>query len=62
MGGTVLLDETAEYATQIGIRGVPTNVFVDETGIVRTVGAVRPTELEQAARELLGEAGAIEPR
>jgi hypothetical protein len=43
--GTVLLDETAAYARRLGIRGVPTNVFVDQRGIVRHVGATTPEEL-----------------
>jgi hypothetical protein len=52
---TVLLDETAEYARMLGIRGVPTNVFVDERGIVRAVGAT-------TSEELLAAAIALEPR
>lgn len=42
---TVLLDETAEYVRSLGIRGVPTNVIVDASGIVRAVGATTPAEL-----------------
>jgi len=53
--GTVLLDETAEYARALGIRGVPTNVFVDERGIVTAVGAT-------TSEELLAQATALEPR
>lgn len=53
--GTVLLDESAEYARQLGIRGVPTNVFVDANGRVRDVGATTP-------EELLERAAALEPR
>jgi hypothetical protein len=53
--GTVLLDETAAYARQLGVRGVPTNVFVDETGIVRHVGATRPEELLDQAERLAPE-------
>jgi predicted DsbA family dithiol-disulfide isomerase len=53
--GTVLLDESADYARRLGIRGVPTNVFVDERGIVRAVGA---TTFE----DLLREAIRLEPR
>lgn len=48
---TVLLDETAAYARTLGVRGVPTDVFVDERGLVRAVGATGPQELlRQAAR------------
>jgi hypothetical protein len=53
--GDVLLDETAQYARALGIRGVPTNVFVDERGIVRAVGAT-------TSEELLAGAMALEPR
>jgi hypothetical protein len=50
--GTVLLDETAEYARRLGVRGVPTNVFVDEMGIVRTFGASTFDDLLAAACRL----------
>jgi hypothetical protein len=50
---TVLLDESGDYAKSLGIRGVPTNVFVDAAGIVRTVGAGNPDDLH-AAVEALG--------
>jgi hypothetical protein len=53
--GTVLLDESAEFARAVGVRGVPTNVFVDERGTVRGVGA-------SSAGELLAGAIALEPR
>lgn len=53
--GTVLLDETATYARQLGVRGVPTNVFVDEKGIVRHVGATTPAELLRHAELLVPE-------
>ncbi len=54
IGGTVLLDESGELAERLGIRGVPTNVFVDADGVVSAVGAVRPEELERETRRLLG--------
>lgn len=54
---TVLLDEDAQYARSLGIRGVPTNVFVDAEGIVRAVGASALTELEEQLRRLSPEAG-----
>jgi hypothetical protein len=50
--GTVLLDESGDYARQLGIRGVPTNVVVDAGGIVRGFGASNPRELERMAHEL----------
>ncbi|HET9721095.1 MAG TPA: hypothetical protein VFP55_13525 [Solirubrobacteraceae bacterium] len=53
--GTVLLDETAEYARQLGVRGVPTNVFVDQAGVVRAFGA-------STFDDLLNEACRLEPR
>lgn len=53
--GTVLLDESAQFARRLGVRGVPTNVFVDAGGIVRAVGATTP-------EELLEEAARLEPR
>ncbi len=56
---TVLLDETARYAREIGIRGVPTNVFVDADGVVQAVGASALHELEQQLRRLSPEAGRL---
>ena len=50
---TVLLDEQGEYAKLLGIRGVPTNVLVDATGTVHTVGAGNPEELYASVDELL---------
>lgn len=49
---TVLLDETATYARRLGIRGVPTNVFVDASGVVRAVGATTSEELVHTACQL----------
>ena len=56
LGGTILMDETAEYARLLGVTGVPTNVLVDSDGTVRAVGAVRLDELEWAVDRLLGRA------
>jgi hypothetical protein len=53
--GVVVLDETAEYARALGIRGVPTNVFVDDSGVVQAVGA-------STFDALLAEASRLEPR
>jgi hypothetical protein len=50
---TVLLDETGEYAKLLGVCGVPTNVLVDATGTVHTVGASNPDELYARVEELL---------
>ena len=50
----VLLDESADYARRLGVRGVPTNVVVDEHGIVRAVGATTPADLRAAVSGLLG--------
>ena len=51
--GPVLLDEAGAYAKLLGIRGVPTNVLVDSTGIVRAVGAGNPDELHAEVDRLL---------
>ncbi len=51
--GTILIDETGEYASRLKIRGVPTNVLVDHHGIVRGVGLSRPAELSAAVNALL---------
>jgi hypothetical protein len=51
--GTVLVDEPGEYAKELGIRGVPCNVFVD-SGVVTAVTGVRPEELDASIRALLG--------
>ena len=49
--GKVLLDEDTSYAREVGIRGVPTNVFVDASGVVQAVGATTSEELfEEACR------------
>lgn len=52
--GTVLVDEAGELVSELGIRGVPTNILVDADGTVTAVGASTPRELEAAVRELLG--------
>jgi len=54
--GPILLDESGDYARELGIRGVPTNVLVDSDGTVREVGAVRLDELEAAIARLVGRA------
>ena len=51
---TILLDDTAEYAAALGIRGVPTNVLVDADGTIVDVGLVRLDELEAAVDRLVG--------
>jgi hypothetical protein len=51
--GPILVDESAEYARSLGVRGVPTNILVDGDGIVRGFGLVRLDELEAAVAELL---------
>jgi hypothetical protein len=58
--GTVLVDETGDYARLLQIRGVPTNVFVDRDGRVTAVGGVAPDELEAEIRRLLGPDAVIE--
>jgi hypothetical protein len=52
--GSVLVDEPGDYARLLGVRGVPTNVFVDSDDTVRAVGGVAPAELEANIRVLLG--------
>ncbi|MGH9067159.1 MAG: TlpA family protein disulfide reductase, partial [Acidimicrobiales bacterium] len=54
--GPVLVDESGAYAAALGVRGVPTNVFVDAAGTVTAVGATTPSELEAETRRLLGPA------
>jgi len=51
--GTILLDETGDYARSLGVRGVPANVVVDERGIVRAFGVSRLDELHSAIDSLL---------
>ncbi|GAA0354828.1 hypothetical protein GCM10010151_50430 [Actinoallomurus spadix] len=51
--GTILLDETGAYAARLGVRGVPTNVLVDERGVVRAVGVTAPADLDAAVARLL---------
>jgi hypothetical protein len=56
MDGTVLVDERGELPVRLGLRGVPTNVFVDADGTVTAVGAATRDELVTATRQLLGQA------
>lgn len=51
--GTVLLDETGDYARSLGLRGVPTNLVVDADGTVRAFGVSRIDELERAIDDML---------
>ena len=53
--GPVLLDESAEYARQLGIRGVPTNVLVDGGGAVRAIGLSDPDVLTVEVESLIGD-------
>jgi hypothetical protein len=53
INGPILVDESAEYARRLGVRGVPTNILVDGDGIVRGFGLVRLDELEAAVADLL---------
>ena len=53
--GTILLDETGQYAARLGIRGVPSNVIVDSRGMVRAVGVTTPGELYDAVDSLLAD-------
>lgn len=53
--GTILLDETGQYAARLGIRGVPSNVIVDSHGTVRAVGVTTPGELHDAVDRLLAD-------
>jgi hypothetical protein len=56
MDGAVLVDERGELPDRLGLRGVPTNVFVDTDGTVTAVGASTREELVTATRRLLGPA------
>jgi hypothetical protein len=60
--GTVLVDEDGSAAELLGVRGVPTNIFVAENGVVMAVGASTPAELEATTRRLLGPDAQIDPR
>lgn len=51
--GTVLLDETGDYARSLGVRGVPTNVVVDADGIVQAFGVSRLEELHLSIDRML---------
>lgn len=57
----MLVDEGEKFITHLGIRGVPTNIFVAADGTVREVGAVTPEALEAATRRLLGPGAPIDP-
>ncbi len=60
--GTVLVDEDGSAAELLGVRGVPTNIFVAEDGVVMAMGASTPSELEATTRHLLGPDAPIDPR
>jgi len=51
--GTILLDESLEYAHSLGVRGVPTNILVDSDGTIVGYGLVEPGELYAAVDRLL---------
>jgi hypothetical protein len=53
--GTILLDETAEYARSLGVRGVPTNILVDSDGTIVGFGLVELGELYAAVDALLSD-------
>lgn len=57
--GTILVDDEG-VAETLGVRGVPTNIFVRPDGVVQEVGAVTPGELEAATRRLLGPEAVID--
>ena len=59
--GTVLVDDQNVLLDALGIRGVPTNVFVDVDGTITSVGAVTPEDLEAATHRLLGPGADIDP-
>jgi hypothetical protein len=50
---TVLLDETAQFTRDLGVRGVPTNVVVDADGTVLDVGASSGAALRAAVAGLV---------
>jgi len=50
--GTLLIDDTAAYARALGVRGVPTNVLIDDAGRVQAVGVSSADELLRAAERL----------
>ena len=54
-GGTeaVLVDERGDYASQLQIQGIPTNVIVDRHGIVREIGGSTPEDLRRILPRLL---------
>lgn len=59
--GPVLVDADGALAAALGVRGVPTNIFVDADGTVTEVGAMTPSGLEATARRLLGPDADIDP-
>ena len=62
VGGTVLLDSDASLANRLGVRGVPTNIFVDADGTVVAVGGTTPEDLEALTHSLLGPDAEIAPK
>lgn len=55
--GPVVIDEHSEYIAQLGLRGVPMNVVVDESGTVQAVGATTPDEIRETLTKLFLGAG-----
>jgi hypothetical protein len=53
MEGAILMDEQAEYATKVGLPGVPWNIVVNKRGIVQAVGTTTPDEVRATLTKLL---------
>jgi len=51
--GPVLIDAKGDYIAQLGLRGVPVNLFVNKKGIVQAVGMTTPDEVRSTLMRLL---------
>ncbi len=57
----MLVDQHGELVERLGVRGVPTNVLVDEDGTVTDFGVPTPAALEAAILRLLGPGASLDP-
>ena len=51
--GPVLIDAKGDYIEQLGLRGVPINLFVNKQGIVQAVGMTTPDEVRTTLMQFL---------
>jgi hypothetical protein len=61
MDGAILMDEQGDYASRVGLPGVPWNIIVNKKGIVQAVGTTTPDEVRATLTKLLNPFGGKAP-